>query len=70
MRRNAIIVFTALIQRFLITYRFSFVLVICNSVLNAESMSHGCWSAHWAVKRLLQRQNPIEKINILVVYTF
>lgn len=53
-RRNAIIVLTAFIHRFLITYRFSLVLVTVNSVLSAESMSHGCFNTSVADNLFLQ----------------
>lgn len=64
-RCNAIIVFTALIQRFLITYRFSFAFVTDNSVFKAELMSQGCFNASWPDRRLLQLKNDLEKVKFL-----
>lgn len=54
MRCSAIIVFTALIHRFLMTYRFSLVFVMDNSVFKADVMSHGCFRASCPDKRLLE----------------
>lgn len=56
MRFNAIIVLTAFIQRFLITYRFSFPLEMDNVVSWAIEISQGCLSASVADKRLLERK--------------
>lgn len=65
MRCNAIIVFTALIQRFLITYLFSFAFVTDNSVFNADVISHGCFNAPWPDSRLLKIEN-----RKLLLYSF
>lgn len=56
MRCSAIIVFTALIQRFLMTYRFSLVFVTDNSVFKADVMSHGCFRASCPDRRLLNNE--------------
>lgn len=55
-RRSAIIVLTAFIHLFLITYRLSFAFVMDSSVLRADFISQGCVNASFASIRFLKKK--------------